>query len=313
MSQSKSTKKIIKGLLPLLSAIALTTVAYEAPVVDVQPDSNNTQIESVSGQWKNMPASGAEDGNAQMQADSSQAQSVQEEAPADSGSVSVVQLQQQVQNMAQMNLPQQIIDLRQTVAELQGKVQVLTRNLQMVTAQQKSFYQDLTTQMAALKKSNGQAAVSDATQVSASNTVTSQKVVAAQPTAETPTSSDTAAYQNAFKLLSHKKLGQARTAFLAYLKNHPEGQFVPNAYYWLGEIAYADKEYNDAMTAFETVVTQFPASNKVADAKLKIGMVHMEMGKKEVARIDFMQVKKTYPDSTAAQLAALRLKQLSAE
>jgi len=46
-------------------------------------------------------------------------------------------------------------------------------------------------------------------------------------------------------------------------------------------------------------------------AKLKIAMIHAAIGKMNLARTEFTQISKTYPGTTAAQLANIRLQQLA--
>ena len=78
----------------------------------------------------------------------------------------------------------------------------------------------------------------------------------------------------------------------------------------MGEIALMDQKYDVAEKEFKTVITQYPKSNKVSDARLKIAMIHAATGDTDKARAEFTKIKKDYPGSTAAQLASIRLQQL---
>ena len=64
----------------------------------------------------------------------------------------LTRLEQQQNNLANMNLPQQIAHLQQELAQLRGEIQVQQHDLKMLSNQQRSFYQDLDQRLAKLKK-----------------------------------------------------------------------------------------------------------------------------------------------------------------
>jgi tol-pal system protein YbgF len=84
-----------------------------------------------------------------------------------------------------------------------------------------------------------------------------------------------------------------------------------NAHFWLGELGLMHEKYDAALKQFQMVVSQYPKSNKVPDAKLKIAMIRAATGKLDVARQEFKEIRKSYPGTTAAQLASIRLQQLA--
>ena len=67
-------------------------------------------------------------------------------------------------------------------------------------------------------------------------------------------------------LLSVRLALRARNDFLAA---NPKSPLVPNALYWLGETYYVTREFDRALSTFSTLVTDFPQSSKVPDARLK--------------------------------------------
>lgn len=71
------------------------------------------------------------------------------------------------------------------------------------------------------------------------------------------------------------------------------------------------QHYGVATKQFQMVVTDYPKSNKVSDAELKIAMIHAATGKTTLAQKEFTHIRKTYPGTTAAQLASIRLQQLA--
>ncbi len=64
---------------------------------------------------------------------------------------------------------------------------------------------------------------------------------------------------------------------------------------------------------FNYVIQQYPASGKVADAQLKLAILHAQQGKTEQARQELKSLMTRYPGSTAAQLATIQLQQLNSQ
>jgi len=122
---------------------------------------------------------------------------------------------------------------------------------------------------------------------------------------------DNAAYQAAVDLvLNDKQYLQAITAFEAFVIDHPKSSYVPNAQYWLGQLLYKEKKRDEARVAFLVVTEKFPDSNKRADALLKIGIIDEYSGSKESAKSFYQKTVAEYPSSSAAGLADKRLKAL---
>ena len=122
---------------------------------------------------------------------------------------------------------------------------------------------------------------------------------------------DVAEYQRASQYLSNRQYDQARSAYQQYLTDYPEGQFVANAHYWLGELNLLKKNNAAALSEFSTVVKQYPASSKRPDAEYKIASIQMNTGHVADAKQGFQAIQKHYPKSTAAQLAAIQLKKIA--
>jgi tol-pal system protein YbgF len=117
-----------------------------------------------------------------------------------------------------------------------------------------------------------------------------------------------AAYQSAVDLvLVDKDYQQAITAFEAFVIDHPESSLIANAQYWLGQLLYKEKKRDEARNAFLIVTEKYPDSSKRADSLFKIGIIDEYLGKKESAKSFYQKVLSEYPDSSAAGLASKRL------
>ncbi|WP_028863006.1 tol-pal system protein YbgF [Psychromonas aquimarina] len=123
--------------------------------------------------------------------------------------------------------------------------------------------------------------------------------------------SEKAAYQSAVDLvLVNKDFEQAITAFEAFVIDHPKSPYVANSQYWLGQLLYKNKKRNEARSAFLIVTEKYPDSNKRPDSLFKIGIIDEYLGDISSAKEFYKKVLKEYPSSSAAGLADKRLKSL---
>ncbi|PKG40338.1 tol-pal system protein YbgF [Psychromonas sp. Urea-02u-13] len=144
-----------------------------------------------------------------------------------------------------------------------------------------------------------------------------KNAVAKAPIKNSPESNESvavdekAAYQSAVDLvLVEKDYEQAITAFEAFVIDHPESSLIANSQYWLGQLLYKGKKRDEARIAFLIVTEKYPDSSKRADALFKVGIIDEYLGKKDSARAFYEKVLKEYADSSAASLASKRLKAL---
>ncbi|AAO89658.2 tol-pal system protein YbgF [Coxiella burnetii] len=219
----------------------------------------------------------------------------------------LARLEQQLNNIINMNLPQQISDLQQRLAQVRGQLQVQERNLELLNNQQRSFYRDLDQRITQLKNLN-----SNNSDSSNDNSASSSQKPSSGDTSNTNNIQlqDSNTYRQALDLLTKKQYDKAQASFQNYLNDYPNGSYVANAHYWLGEIYLQQKDRKNAAHEFQTVRDKFPKSEKVLDAKLKLAIIDAEDGKIKQAKEELTEIKKQHPESTAAQLANIRLQQL---
>lgn len=202
-------------------------------------------------------------------------------------SQSLQQLTQQMQNFAQMNLPQQIDNLRQQVQALQGQLEDQNHQIQVLTQQLRNFYQDLDQRVTKLQQQKTQTSTTGI-----DNTMGSP---------------EEQEYQNAFSLLSSRQYDKAVQLLQQYLTDYPDGKYAANAHYWLGEIYYLQSNIDQSAVEMLAVIKNFPKSAKVPDAMLKIAMIYNTQKKYAQARDELQQIISQYPDSSAAQIAEQQL------
>lgn len=207
-------------------------------------------------------------------------------------------VEQQMNNLTSMNLPQQLSDLQQQMQQLNGQLQEMQHELKSLTEQQGTYYQDLDARLNHLK-TNSPMVGTPAASVA--------KSVPMTPDAKLKESDE---YQAAVNLLMKKDYNKAGPAFKGYLAHYPQGSYIANAYYWLGEVNLMKNSLSQAASNFQTVISTYPKSDKIADARLKLALVHAQQGNTQMAKAELKKIKSDYPGSTIAQLATIQLQQL---
>jgi tol-pal system protein YbgF len=117
-------------------------------------------------------------------------------------------------------------------------------------------------------------------------------------------------YSNGLRDITSGKYDLARSEFEDYLKYYGDTDLASNAQFYLGEIAYSQRQYSQAVTEYEKVLSNYPRSFKLAPARLKKGMALIELGQKSSGVKELREVVKRYPGTEEERRARARLKEL---
>ncbi len=117
-------------------------------------------------------------------------------------------------------------------------------------------------------------------------------------------------YSNGLRDITTGKYDLARSEFEDYLKYYSDTDLASNAQFYLGEIFYKQKQYVDAVAAYDKVLTNYPKSFKLGPARLRKGMALIELGQKTAGVRELRDVIKRFPGSDEDRLARAKLKEL---
>lgn len=171
----------------------------------------------------------------------------------------------------------QIQSLLQEVSELRALVEEQGHEISRLKQLQLDNYVDLDRRVSFLTgNASAKAKESDAS-------VDSSAAGSALPSANNGVS-EADEYKAAYDLLRQRQVDQSLVAFKDYLKKYPSGEFSANSCYWLGEIFLLKNQLPQARDWFAKLLQDFPESNKVPDAKFKLGKVYHLMGDKKHAK-----------------------------
>ncbi|MFC1552757.1 tol-pal system protein YbgF, partial [Candidatus Latescibacterota bacterium] len=120
---------------------------------------------------------------------------------------------------------------------------------------------------------------------------------------------DNSSYNEALAHYKAKRYDEAISGFTELLTVASTSQLADNAQYWIGECYDATGKYTQAIEAFNKVF-DYPKSNKLPDAHVKIGLIYAKMKNNAQAREELQAVIDNYPGTNAASVAASKIKTL---
>ena len=119
-------------------------------------------------------------------------------------------------------------------------------------------------------------------------------------------------YQNALRDFTSGKYDLSRQEFSDYIKTFPTNDLASNSQFYLGEIFYAQNDFNNAIASYDTVLTNYPRSFKLAASMYKKGTAELELGLKASGVRDLREVERRFPGSDEARRAQAKLKEIGA-
>ncbi|MGN0914788.1 MAG: tol-pal system protein YbgF [Succinivibrio sp.] len=146
-----------------------------------------------------------------------------------------------------------------------------------------------------------------AAEVQSENAEVKKSVESAEKTPEQKAADDL--YKKSYDLMMKNDFVSAQTGFTEYVSKYPDSTLTPNAWYWLGQIQFRQKNYQEARVSFLNTA-KFKDTPKRADALYKLGVTSKALGDKAKAKRFFDLLIKSYPNSVSSTLAKKELQSL---
>jgi tol-pal system protein YbgF len=117
-------------------------------------------------------------------------------------------------------------------------------------------------------------------------------------------------YSNGLRDLNGKKYDLAVQEFQDYLKYYADSDLASNAQFYLGEIAFAQSQYQEAVDNYSKVIEDYPKSFKLAPSRLKKGLALVALGQKTSGVRELRSVVRLYPGTDEDRRARAKLREL---
>lgn len=117
-------------------------------------------------------------------------------------------------------------------------------------------------------------------------------------------------YSAAYQLFKDGNYDKARAEFRNFLALYPRSEYSDNAQFWIGECYFFEKNYEKAILEYEKVTKSFPNGKKVPYALLKQGLSFLKLKDKTSAKLLLQQVIRDYPNTNQARIARSKLHEI---
>lgn len=110
-------------------------------------------------------------------------------------------------------------------------------------------------------------------------------------------------YDEAMNLLARARYDEARAAFRAFADANPKDPLAAQAVYWVGNIAFVQKDFSAAAVAFAEQIKKYPSNPQGAESMLKLGESLLALGEKEKGCVTLGAIKSKYKQAPAGILS----------
>jgi TolA-binding protein len=117
-------------------------------------------------------------------------------------------------------------------------------------------------------------------------------------------------YTEALTSKQASKPDVALDQFQRYLRWYGNTDMASSAQFHIGDVHFGGNRYDEALRAFDKVLTDFPEGPKYPDAMYMKGLVYLKQGQKDKAAAEFRNVNRRFPNTTAGRLAKDQLADL---
>jgi tol-pal system protein YbgF len=215
-----------------------------------------------------------------------------------SGTVSTLQQQVQAQNESGGGKIEQVSTQMQgindSVDALRTRIDKLTAEVQAVQSQ----LQNITTQ-SAVQQQGGQPGQPGQPAGDQGQPQQQQQQPQAPPVNDL--------YQGGLRDYNSARYDLAAGEFSDVLKYYPQDDLAGNAQFYIGEIAYRQGKYQDAIKAYTVVLQQFTGNPKAPAAALRKGEAELSLDQRDNGIRDLRALIARYPQTPEASQARSRL------
>ena len=197
----------------------------------------------------------------------------------------------------------QIQSLNDSVDELKTRIAKLDKSVQDMQAQLQNIQNP---PQAAGAPQTGQASPDGAQPMPGSGQNAAPGTqAAANPAAQAPPLEDT--FQAAVRDFNAAKYSVAKSEFQDVVHSYPLDNLAGSSQFYLGEIAYRQKDYDTAIKAYNAVLEGFSGNSKAAAAQLHKGLALMQVGRRDDGIHELRELIQRHPQTPEAAQARTKL------
>ena len=117
-------------------------------------------------------------------------------------------------------------------------------------------------------------------------------------------------WSNTLKLIDNSRYSEAAENLRFLILSYPNGTYLVDSYFWLGEIYFLQEMNEDAYETYFSLINNFPDHERVSSSLYKLGLISIKLEKNEEAIAFFERVILNYPNSGSSVLSEQELVKL---
>ena len=114
-------------------------------------------------------------------------------------------------------------------------------------------------------------------------------------------------WSNTLKLIDNSRYSEAAENLRFLILSYPNGAYLVDSYFWLGEIYFLQEMNEDAYETYFSLINNFPDHERVSTSLYKLGLISIKLEKNEEAIAFFERVILNYPNSGSSVLSEQEL------
>ncbi len=201
----------------------------------------------------------------------------------------------------------QLQQLQQEIMDLRGQLEEQSYRLRRLEKQRLEDYENLDKRLREDNQGRSSGSSSTSLKSSAASSKSRSTSLSSSSSKKVASSAERDAYQKAFQQLKKQQLDAAQGSFEAFIRKYPDGQYAPNAYYWLGELYLTESNLPKARGTFETLVKRFPDFRKTPESSFKLAKIYDQTGDQQKSKVLLQKIVREYGQespSTVSQASA---------
>ncbi len=223
----------------------------------------------------------------------------------------IMRLERLLESRSLVDILMRLDNIQGELQNMRGDIEVVNHSITDIKKRQRDLYIDIDRRL--IKLERGSKTLSSSTAAGIGTTVSSsteQALPSSSSEVKATTQDEQQLYQDAFNLLRELRYDKSIAAFNNFIKTYPKGRYAHIAQYWVGEANYAQRNFKLAIQAYQSLITHYPKSPKVAEALLKIGYSYFELSDITQAKANLTKLVKLYPETTEASQAKNKLQKI---
>ena len=117
-------------------------------------------------------------------------------------------------------------------------------------------------------------------------------------------------WSNTLKLIDNSRYSEAAENLRFLILSYPNGAYLVDSYFWLGEIYFLQEMNEDAYETYLSLINNFPDHERVSTSLYKLGLISIKLEKNDEASAFFERVILNYPNSGSSVLSEQELVKL---